>query len=404
MTDTSVVANGMQDHPPLSEVLPETSRSNLALADGCYFLAFGPVDFPNHLGTLRVDSRSGHLAASADLYAVDSSATAAGSDPQPVGSMPPRRNGIPIFPIKDYRLYLRITKIEAVETGFVLDFEAHRYIASTFMTLDGVNSGQWAFEGAFTAQMVPAKAPPGYPKPELFFVGDVSKPAIDPNSPVTPSGRMQIGWVSSALRRAVIEIDRVPCSNVPLDNGKGLDWQSAFQSFGWEIKPIVSDDDVTKISDSLWTSIDAEAARRNYQDSSDLDSEWRYYILVASDIRAFTSRFGFMYRTAREALLMTSQFVFPQTEAQWGALRGARFDTTVAFFRTALHEMGHAMGLVHNKVGFHVMRPTEEIAQAASAEQPFPANLEWSFDPDDEHQLRHWPDIVVRPGGAAIDL
>src|SRR5262249_53427007 len=213
---------------------------------------------------------------------------------------------------------------------------------------------------------------------------------------------MQIGWVSSALRRAVVEIDRVPGSKVPQDNGAGLDWQSVFQLLGWEMKPIVSDDNVTKCSDSAWNAVDAEAARQKHRDSSDLDSEWRYYLLVASQITAPGSKFGFMYHQAREALFITSQFVFPETDAKWGILRGKRFDMTVAFFRTALHEMGHAMGLGHNAGGFHLMQVTEEIARGASAEKPFPANIEWSFDPKDEHRLRHWPDIVVRPGGAVV--
>jgi Matrixin len=347
---------------------------------------------------LRVDSQSGQLAASADLYSVDQSATQPEDNLHAVGSMPPRRSGIPIFPIKDYRLYLRATTIEPTETGLTLTFEAYRCNASTFLTLDTDTSAQWAFEGTFIAEMLPAAAPPGYPRPELFLVGDVSK--VDETAPPRPVGRMQLGWVSSALRRAVVEIDRAPGANVPLDNHAGLDWQGAFQAFGWQVRPIVSDDDVTKIGDAPWGKADVEAARQNYQDSFDLDSEWRYYILVASQIVTPGSPFGFMYdNDRRQALYITSQFVFPQTEPEWGDLRGARFDQTVAFFRTALHETGHAMGLEHNSDGFHYMRPTEDIAKAASADQPFPANLDWSFAPEDVHRLRHWPDIVVRPGG-----
>src|SRR5262245_11311945 len=136
MIDTHILAKGMQDCAPLPGALAETSRRTPAgkelLADGCYFLCYGLLGpdevLPNHVGTLRVDSRAGRLSASADLYAIDSTPTRPGNKPQPVGSMSPRGSGIAMFPIKDYRLYLRITKIEAAATGFVLAFEAHRFI------------------------------------------------------------------------------------------------------------------------------------------------------------------------------------------------------------------------------------------------------------------------------------
>jgi len=405
MPDTHVLAKGITDYPPLPDVLPEQARRTEAgkplPADGCYFIAYGLLEdthtsFPNHVGTLRVDSRSARLVASADLYGLASPAS------QATGSLPPPGTGIPIFPLSDYRLYLRVTKIETAETGFTMEFEAHRFIAPSFMTLDGGTSAKWALEGAFSAQMKRAAAPPGYPKPELFFVGDVSRAPADADS--QPVGQMQIGWVSDALRRAVVEIDRVPGSRVPQDNGAGLTWRTVFASVGWEMSPIVSDDGVTKSGNPVWTAADVEAARQKYRDSSDLDTEWRYYLLVAQEIAAPGSKFGFMHHQAREALFITSQFVFPQDEAQWGTLRGERFDTTVAFFRTALHEMGHAMGLGHNAGGLHFMRPTEAIAREAGAEKPFPANIDWSFAPNDEFRLRHWPDIVVRPGGAAIGV
>jgi hypothetical protein len=119
----------------------------------------------------------------------------------------------------------------------------------------------------------------------------------------------------------VVEIDRVPDAKVPQDNGAGVTWRSAFQSFGWEMKPIVSDDDVTKSSNTPWNAADVEAARQKFRDCADLDTEWRYYLLVASQIDTPGSRFGFMYHPQREALFITSQFVFPQTEAHWGPLR-----------------------------------------------------------------------------------
>lgn len=404
MTDTHVLAKGMRSYPPLPESLPEQSRrrnGKPVLSDGCYFIAYGlhfeADSFLTHVGTLRVDSRSGGPAASADLYEVRSEGNEA------LGLVPPLGDGIPIFPIADYRLYLRITMIEASpESGFTIEFEAHRYIATSFKTLDGDSSAQWMREGAFKASMKPATAPSGYPRPELFFVGDVARTATDLDGGTI--GRLQMGWVSDSLRRGVVEIDRVMDANMPQDNGAGLTWQSVFATVGWEMRAVASDTGVFKTGTGVWSAVDVERARRKYRDSADLDIEWRYYLLVASEISAPGSQFGFMYHDAREALYITSQFVFPDTEAKWGTLRGKRFDETVAFFRTAVHELGHAMGLGHNTRGTHFMNTTESIASAALPDGSFPANVTWSFSPADEFRLRHWPDIVVRPGGARLGV
>jgi hypothetical protein len=288
-----------------------------------------------------------------------------------------------------------VTTIAPVEHGFDLTFEVYRFFPRIMRRLDGAMTAWWALEGSYTARMMPAEAPAGYPAADRFFVGDVSDPTNLP-----PTFRMQLGWVSPFLRTAVIEIDRVPDANVPQDNYAGVNWQSVFHSFGWDVRVIVSDNDVAKAAGGpVWNPTDADTAMRARRDRSDLDAEWRFYILVAPEIFAPASDLGYMYHPRREALFMASQHVFPANELQWGALRGKRLDTTVAFFRTAIHEMGHAMSLVHNVTGFHFMRTTTAIAAEAPADAPFPANIVWSFSPQDARRLRHWPDITVRPGG-----
>ena len=401
MSDTDDGAKGMQDCPPLPDILPEDSRRGTSgkplLADGCYFLAYGRDVDVWYVGTLRVESRSGRLFASGDLYAFD---MAAATESQPIGLVSPPGPGIPIFPIANYTYYLRVVNVEPAEAGFILTFEAHRFFPKGVRKLNGEIVARWVLDGSFTAKMLPGDAPPGHPAPDRFFIGDIPTDPGDPGQ----RAQLQMGWVSPLLRRAVIEIDRVPDVQVPQGNGAGVTWQSVFRSFGWEVELVVSNDDITKNDGPVWQRSAADAAMRNRRDSSDLDAEWRYYILVAQLIVAPADGFGYMYHPKREALFMASELVFPQSEAQWGTLRGKRFDTTVAFFRTAVHEIGHAMGLGHDEGGFHFMRPTASIAQEATAAMPFPANIEWCFDPDDEDRLRHWPDIAVRPGGAELGI
>ena len=61
------------------------------------------------------------------------------------------------------------------------------------------------------------------------------------------------------------------------------------------------------------------------RDSSDLDTEWRFYILVASKIFAPSEGFGYMYHPTREALFMTSQHVFPEKRSAVGHLARPAF-------------------------------------------------------------------------------
>ncbi len=405
MSETiDVVERGMRDYPSLPEMLPEGRRRSasgeVALADGCYFVAYGleGID-PFFVGTLRIDTRSGELAASGDLYTFSFSGE---TEPPLVGQVSPPGPGIPIFPIADYSYYLRVTQIEMTASGFTLSFEASRYIAAVIHGLDGNDSSRWWPQGVFTAQMTAAEtAPPGHPRPELFFVGTVA------NEESNTIGAIQIGFVSPLLRRATIEMDSVPESEPPLDNGDGVSWETIFNGFGWEAKIIVSDHDIAKKDGPVWSGEEARAAMVAHRDNADLDAEWRYHMLVGQLIIFMNAeQRGAMYDLARrEGVFLSSHYVFAADQPRWGPLRGQHAYTSAAtFFRTAVHETGHAMGLGHNRAGVNIMRPTDGIADAASGDLPFPKNIAWSFAPDDEHRLRHWPDVIVRPGGAALDV
>jgi hypothetical protein len=397
-----VLARGIQDYPPLPEALPadrqRTPAGKPLLQDGCYLIYYAlfGLDIPSHRGTIRVETRTGQLFASGDLYQHDQKD---GDPGLAVGSLPPLGPGIPIFSIASYRHYLRVTQVEPSESGFRLTFEAQRFSPVKTFPLNG-NISFWVLEGTFTAQMALAAAPPGYP-PEQFFVGEVA----DESGQTV--GQLQMGWVSPFLRKGTVEIDRVPESEVPWDNGEGVTWRSVFEAVGWDLTAVASDGDVTKSRGPVWTAAEAHFAMLARRDKRDLDAEWRYHLLAVQLIDYPDGDRGVMYdrgnddvnRVPREGLLISSHYVFASKEDRWGLLKGKRTGTTAAYFRTAVHEVGHTMGLGHNNSGFAFMSPTGDIARNAPEGMPFPTNIVWSFAPLDEHRLRHWPDIVVRPGG-----
>jgi len=76
-------------------------------------------------------------------------------------------------------------------------------------------------------------------------------------------------------------------------------------------------------------------------------------------------------------------------------VKGMRFgEATDPYFRTALHEIGHATGLYHSGGGTSIMRPTDGVLG-----KRFPQNVSWSHLSADQRRLRHLPDLWVRPGG-----
>ena len=380
---------------------------------GCYLLNYTPNNsrFTAYDGTMRVECHSGGRTASGDLYQ------------RPVIFLPfpfpgpgipgipgrpgfPRRrpimlpgpspaNGIPALARSRYRYYLRVTQLpEFIVFGqsFTLGLEMYRFTAPN----------TWVNEGAFTARMRWTTAPAGYPSSNDYLAGDVK------NSGGTVVGRLTMGWVSKYLRKATIEIDRVSASEAPLSNGSGIDWRDVFDELDWDVNVVQSDSNLTEPSGEFWSDAELHQAMLTRRDSSNLDVEWRYHLIAVRRLDS-TSR-GIMYdafstdsnNVPREGAAISSHWVIPNSST-WGLVRGQRFGAADApYFRTAVHELGHAMGLLHNTVDNGFMNTTGVIASSGTAATPFPNNVQWAFAPEDAKRLRHYPDVFVRPGGVSF--
>lgn len=398
--------------PPLPDTIPSFPEPTLphpfpfppplplrSVRCGCYLISYKPNGSPlvMHDGTLRVECHSEGRTASGDLYQRPFRFVP-GFPPIPVLSPgPDPAAGIPILPRSRYRYYLRVTNILesfTVASSFTLGFEMYRFTAPS----------SWVNEGTFTAIMTWKPAPPDYPSSGNYLEGDVK------NSAGVVVGKLAMGWISEYLRKATVEVDRVPASEAPLNNGAGIDWKSIFREVGWDLAVDVSSADVVAPSGESWSDAELHQAMLARRDASDLDAEWRYHVLAVRKLDS-TER-GLMYdwsasdsnNVPREGVGISSHWMIP-SEPTWGLVRGMRFGSATApYFRTAVHEIGHAMNLIHPRttVGNYFMKTTPHIAASGTLATPFPNNISWSFHREDQKRLRHHPDIWVRPGITAF--
>ncbi|MBV9931982.1 MAG: hypothetical protein JO013_13705 [Alphaproteobacteria bacterium] len=388
---------------PVAAVLAQPAASALfpifhAVRCGCWLVNYTPTGsgLVTFDGTIRVECHEAGRTASGDLY--QRPFGFAGKPPRPILAAPPNpAAGIPIFAIGRYRYYVRVTQLLetfSIAGSFPLGFELHRFDAT---------SGAWTNEGAFTAQMTWMAAPGGYPSPGQYLEGDVR------SAPGAVVGRLKMGWVSPRLRKVVVEIDTVAGSERPVDNGAGLGWAQIFDAVNWDATIHLGDTNVTKpASGDTWSDAEMHAGMLAWRETVSLDKEWHYHILAVPHI-ASTPR-GVMYdvdgtdsdKVPREGVGISTHWIIPKT-SDWGLVQGQRFGTAAApFFRTAVHELGHAFGLYHNIVDNGFMNTTDVISASATAANPFPNNIKWAYATDDLKRLRHYPDIFVRPGGTSF--
>jgi hypothetical protein len=278
-------------------------------------------------------------------------------------------------------------------------------------------------DGVYKASMQNVAALVGYPLPQVYFTGAVE------DEQGTTVGILTMGWISPYLRRAVLELDKVKKSRFPLEAGiicrnlrntggfkatecshedcTNIDWHYVFSQVKWDITVIFDNANVLEPSnDGYCSKDDLHKYMLHWRESRDLDREWRYHLLCVPQIAH--KPFGIMYDcfigdsndVPREGAAIASH-VNLGNDPKWGAFQNKfLYEATAVYFRTAVHEIGHLMHLIHNIDDNGFMNIASVIADRALNGQPaFPNNFQWYFSPEDQIRLRHFPDIWVRPGG-----
>jgi hypothetical protein len=386
------------------------------LREGCWIAQLDPVladDFdavknPDsplkgwtvcYLGTVRVEKllpenkrSSSDFRVSGDLYLQRQAWSVKGAATAP---QLPLVNEIPIFPIKDYAIYFTLKQI---------DHDAREALLSTFRY--DAQGSTWDLEEVLTAKVEdidPAKVPEAWKNKE-YLCWSVR------NDRGTVIARLQMGRISDYLRRAQIDIACAEGCEPPLKNGLTGDLERTleriFHDLDWKVT--VPTAAPAKGPADLWDEGILHAKMLELRSSANLDKVWTYHVLVVPRWQD-TEELGFgkMYDVGavdsnmvpREGLVVAAAAKFPD-EDRFGSARGQKLaDVRSAALHNLLHELGHAMGLLHRFHGRGFMQGLIYIADLATPEKQFPGNLDFAYDAEDELRLRHFPDIWIRPGG-----
>lgn len=298
---------------------------------------------------------------------------------------------VPVFPRADYRGYLTLGK------------DAFRFV-----------------DGALRVRMSSATLAPGTTDwiggPSLRLAFSLNPPTIPGNPRFGISVRdvsSEIGtgdavFIGDRLRCATLHIASARDAVIPASNGGTVDWISMFGQADWKFT-VDSSDSITHPDDhTVWNPRHLhEALNKITSGKPTIDEEWQVFLLCVEEIQVQGKVLrGVMFdfgefdanQTPRQGCAIASCWPFPPGTGWYPANSHRVFgEYPPLYFRTAVHEVGHAFGLSHPAAASPklMMSTTTDLVGASG----FPDALPFEFSAGELEWLRHQPDPVVRPGG-----
>ncbi|MEU1372124.1 hypothetical protein ABZ442_00490 [Streptomyces triculaminicus] len=441
--------------PPIPPLLP----CRLDFRDGCYQVTIRPslASLQSTVGTLRVDRAAPSagpdgVIVSGDLYrqpptvanplaggpgaasppgavldqdspvipgAAGESAAAAASRGDT--SFPLLRQ-VPVFPRDRYRSYLKGTRLVVPRVTVpgrpctvTVDVDEFDYTQPSAGSFQGSFPDSPSRSLTFVLQQVPGTFPTPIPSGPRFE-GRVLEGGTD-------RGAVTLTWVSSFLRRAVLEIDTlrgaVAPQPVPDAAGTGTEFfETLYATAGWQLTIDRAEDQVDiPAPDGVnpnvcWTPANLHALMTSVRKAgTDLDAEWRTHLVVVPATMGCSR--GIMYDqigVPREGAASFSDDGYPSSDSSnfGAAANQQQRNTPRAYLRSAMHEVTHAFNQIHQEsetaADNSIMTTTPSVADVlggptTGAPGVFPDQINLGFNTTVRNHLAHMPDPVIRPGG-----